>query len=67
MVEGVNEDNRGQKCILPQSALLTAPSKKEPLGITDLTKLAGLKSPFEKGALSEVASFCEKLLEKLDK
>lgn len=36
-------------------------------GITDLTKLAGLKSPFEKGALSEVASFCEKLLSKLSK
>ena len=34
-------------------------------GFTDLVKLAGLKSPFEKGALSEVASFCEKLLEKL--
>lgn len=36
-------------------------------GITDLTKLAGLKSPFEKGALSEVASFCEELLSKLSK
>lgn len=36
-------------------------------GITDLTKLAGLKSPFEKGALSEVASFCEVLLSKLSK
>lgn len=34
-------------------------------GITDLVKLAGLKSPFEKGALSEVASFCEELLKKL--
>ena len=34
-------------------------------GFTDLVKLAGLKSPFEKGALSEVAEFCEKLLEKL--
>ena len=36
-------------------------------GITDLVKMAGLKSPFEKGALSEVAEFCEKLLEKLSK
>ena len=34
-------------------------------GITDLVKMAGLKSPFEKGALSEVASFCEELLKKL--
>lgn len=36
-------------------------------GITDLVKLAGLKSPFEKGALSEVATFCESLLDKLSK
>ncbi len=36
-------------------------------GFTDLVKLAGLKSPFEKGALTEVASFCEGLLEKLSK
>ena len=36
-------------------------------GITDLTQLAGLKSPVEKGALSEVATFCENLLEKLSK
>ena len=34
-------------------------------GITDLVKLAGLKSPFENGALSSVASFCEELLNKL--
>ena len=34
-------------------------------GITDLVKLAGLKSPFEDGALSEVAKFCEELLNKL--
>ena len=36
-------------------------------GITDLVRLAGLKSPFEQGALSEVAAFCEKLLEDLSK
>lgn len=36
-------------------------------GITNLVKMAGLKSPFEKGALKEVADFCEKLLKKLDK
>ncbi len=36
-------------------------------GFTDLVKLAGLKSPFEKGALSEVAELCEKLLEQLSK
>jgi hypothetical protein len=34
-------------------------------GITDIVKLAGLKSPFENGACSEVASFCEELLNKL--
>ena len=34
-------------------------------GITDLVKLAGLKSPFEQGALSEVATFCKDLLNKL--
>lgn len=34
-------------------------------GFTDLIKMAGLKSPFEKGALSEVATMCEELLEKL--
>ncbi len=34
-------------------------------GITDLVRLAGLKSPFEKGALSEVASFCKSLLNEL--
>ncbi len=34
-------------------------------GITDLVKMAGLKSPFDKGALSEVASFCRDLLNKL--
>lgn len=34
-------------------------------GITDLTRLAGLRSPFEKGALADVASFCEKLLNEL--
>ena len=36
-------------------------------GITDLVKLAGLKSPFEKGALHDVAVFCEKLLDSLAK
>ena len=34
-------------------------------GITDLVKLAGLKSPFEQGALFEVATFCKDLLNKL--
>ena len=33
---------------------------------TELIKMAGLKSPFEKGALSEVAEMCRELLEKLD-
>ncbi|MBO5312508.1 MAG: M3 family oligoendopeptidase [Clostridia bacterium] len=32
---------------------------------TDLIKMAGLTSPFEKGALSQVASMCKELLEKL--
>lgn len=34
-------------------------------GFTDLIKMAGLKSPFEQGALTEVASMCRELLEKL--
>ena len=34
-------------------------------GFTDLVKMAGLKSPFEKGALKEVAKMCRDLLEKL--
>ncbi|MBO5262438.1 MAG: M3 family oligoendopeptidase [Clostridia bacterium] len=34
-------------------------------GFTDLIKMAGLKSPFEKGALAKVASMCRELLEKL--
>ncbi len=34
-------------------------------GFTDLVKMAGLKSPFEKGALKEVAKMCRGLLEKL--
>ena len=34
-------------------------------GITDLVKLAGLKSPFEQGALSEIASSCKDMLNKL--
>ena len=34
-------------------------------GFTELIKMAGLKSPFEKGALSEVADMCKELLEKL--
>ncbi len=32
---------------------------------TELIKMAGLKSPFENGALSEVATMCRELLEKL--
>ncbi|MBO5286729.1 MAG: M3 family oligoendopeptidase [Clostridia bacterium] len=32
---------------------------------TDLVKMAGLKSPFEKGALSQVAEVCKELLVKL--
>lgn len=32
---------------------------------TRLIEMAGLKSPFEKGALSEVAELCQKLLEEL--
>lgn len=35
-------------------------------GFVDLIKMAGLKSPFEKGALSEVADMCRELLEKLN-
>ena len=35
-------------------------------GFTDLIKMAGLKSPFENGALAEVASMCRELLEKLN-
>ena len=35
-------------------------------GFVDLVKMAGLKSPFEKGALSEVADMCRELLEKLN-
>ena len=34
-------------------------------GFTDLIKMAGLKSPFEDGALSEVAEMCRELLKKL--
>ena len=34
-------------------------------GFTDLVQMAGLKSPFEKGALKEVAKMCRDLLEKL--
>ena len=34
-------------------------------GFTDLVKMAGLKSPFENGALSEVADMCRSLLNKL--
>ena len=34
-------------------------------GFTDLIKMAGLKSPFENGALSEVAEMCRELLQKL--
>ena len=34
-------------------------------GFTDLVKMAGLKSPFESGALSEVGKMCRELLEKL--
>ena len=34
-------------------------------GFTDLIKMAGLKSPFEKGALAEVATMCRKLLNDL--
>lgn len=36
-------------------------------GFTDLVKMAGLKSPFEKGALAEVAELCKKLLRDLEK
>ena len=34
-------------------------------GFTDLIKMAGLKSPFENGALADVAKMCRELLEKL--
>lgn len=34
---------------------------------TELIKMAGLKSPFENGALTEVADMCRELLEKLSK
>jgi len=34
-------------------------------GFTDLVKMAGLKSPFENGALSEVGEMCRELLENL--
>ena len=33
-------------------------------GFTDLVKMAGLKSPFEKGALKDVAKMCRELLER---
>lgn len=35
-------------------------------GFVDLIKMAGLKSPFENGALSEVADMCRELLKKLN-
>ena len=34
-------------------------------GFTDLVKMAGLKSPFEEGALSSLADFCKDLLKEL--